>query len=279
MESLNWWMKQSPMSETKSDSQNAVRKLTLLGTGTSMGVPMIGCDCDVCMSTNPKNNRMRTGVHVSNGDQAFLIDTPPELRLQLVRERVRMIEAVIFTHAHADHIMGLDDLRMFGFKRKVAVPLYCEAVVEETLRRAFSYAFEEHRNESWHSIPNLSFKRIGEEPFELCGLLIQPLRLIHGRLPVLGFRINDVAFCTDVSRIPDETWPLLKNLKVLILDAIRHEPHPTHFNVAKALEVIDKVQPDSAYLTHISHTLEHEATNARLPSGVELAYDGQVIPL
>ena len=267
------------MTEFDSPRPSDRPQLTLLGTGTSMGVPMIGCHCAVCTSTNPKNHRMRTGVHVSHGDRGFLIDTPPELRLQLIRAHINMIEAVIFTHAHADHIMGLDDLRMFGFKRKLAVPLYCEDIVEETLRRAFSYAFEEHRNESWHSVPNLSFQRLTLDSVELCGLTVQPLRLIHGRLPILGFRINDVAFCTDVSRIPDETWPLLNGVRVLILDAIREEPHPTHFNVAQALEVIDQVQPEFAYLTHISHTLEHEATNARLPNGVELAYDGQVIEL
>ena len=190
-----------------------------------------------------------------------------------------MIEAVVFTHAHADHIMGLDDLRMFGFKKKSAVPLYCEEIVENTLRRAFSYAFASLEGKSLHSKPNLAFERLDGQPFELCGLTIQPLRLIHGKLPVLGFRINDVAFCTDVSHVPDETWPLLQNLKVLIVDAIREEPHPSHFNVAQALEMIERVNPERAFLTHISHTLEHEQTNARLPDQVELAYDGQVIDL
>ncbi|MEW4490849.1 MBL fold metallo-hydrolase [Thalassoglobus sp. JC818] len=253
--------------------------MTLLGTGTSMGVPMIGCDCAVCTSTDPRNTRTRTGVLVETIEGSFLIDTPPELREQLVQARIKMIEAVLFTHAHADHIMGLDDLRIFGFKSKKAVPLHCEEIVEKTLRRSFSYAFDEELAKTWHSKPKLRFERIGLDPIEVCGLKIQPLRLIHGRLPILGYRINDVAFCTDVSEIPPETWPLLEGLKFLVLDAIRYESHPTHFNVEQALEVIEKIRPKFAYLTHISHSLDHETTNSQLPENVELAYDGLRLPL
>ncbi len=254
--------------------------MTLLGTGTSMGVPMIGCRCPVCLSTNPKNHRTRTGVYISAPEGPLLIDTSPELRLQLVREQIDMVHAVIYTHAHADHILGLDDLRIFGFKLKRPIPLYCEPVVEEHLRRTFSYAFVpvEERNQL-HSSPDLVFHTIGTDPFELLGLRIIPLRLIHGQLPVLGYRINDVAFCTDVSFIPDETWPLLEGLQVLILDALWDEPHPTHFSVQQACEVIARLQPKRAFLTHCSHRLDYEKTNARLPAGVELAYDGLQIPL
>lgn len=253
--------------------------LTLLGTGTSMGVPMIGCDCDVCTSSDPKNHRLRTEVYVRHGVQGFLIDTSPEMRLQLLRASIRSIDAVVYTHAHADHIMGLDDLRIFGFKHKQPVPLYCEEVVELTLKSTFSYAFSDGAKDSLHSIPKLEFRRIGEEPFPLCGLTVRPIRLVHGTLPILGFRINDVAFCTDVSLIPEKSWPLLAGLRVLVLGAIRDEPHPTHFNIEQALEVVRRVQPGRTYLTHISHTLDHEQTNARLPPGVELAYDGLEIPL
>ena len=258
---------------------NLEASLTLLGTGTSMGVPMIGCDCPVCTSTNPKNDRMRTGVAVRNGRHCFLIDTGPELRLQLVRDSISTVDAVIFTHAHADHIMGLDDLRIFGFKTKQPVPLYCEPETEQTIRGTFAYAFHEDAPNSLHSRPQLGFHTIGEDPFELCGLTIHPIRFIHGRLPILGFRINDVAFCTDVSEIPERSWPLLENLDVLILGAIRNKPHPTHFNVEQALEVIQRTRPRRAYLTHISHYLEHEATNRRLPENVELAYDGLTLSL
>jgi phosphoribosyl 1,2-cyclic phosphate phosphodiesterase len=254
--------------------------MTLLGTGTSMGVPMIGCRCPVCTSTNPRNSRTRTGVYICAPEGPLLIDTSPELRLQLVREQIDMVQAVVYTHAHADHILGLDDLRIFGFKLKRPIPLYCEPVVEEHLRRTFSYAFVPLEDRyHHHSAPDLVFRTIGTEPFDVLGLRFVPLRLIHGQLPVLGYRINDVAFCTDVSFIPEETWPLLEGLKVLIIDALWDEPHPTHFSIAQACEVIARVKPERAYLTHCSHRLDYEKTNARLPAGVELAYDGLQIPL
>ena len=249
--------------------------LTLLGTGTSMGVPVIGCDCDVCRSTNPKNRRDRTGVLVEAPQGTFLIDTPPELRLQLIREQVRSIDAVVYTHAHADHILGLDDLRIFGYKRKGTVPLYCEEPVERSLRRQFFYAFDEAELASAHSTPRLEFRRIGFEPFELLGLTVRPFRVLHGETDVLAFRFGDLAFVTDCKKIPEKSWPLLEGLEVLIIDALWDEPHPTHFNVAEALEAIERVRPKRAYFTHVSHRLEYEATNARLPDGVELSYDGQ----
>lgn len=248
--------------------------MTLLGTGTSMGVPMIGCDCAVCHSENPRNQRTRTGVAISGPDGTLLIDTPPELRLQLIRERIGMVDAVAFTHAHADHILGLDDLRIFGFKRKAPVPLYCEPAVEGTLRRQFFYAFDDRERESQHSKPQLEFRQIGDAPFHVCGLEVHPFRVWHGRTPVLAFRINDVAFVTDCKVIPSESWPLLEGLETLIVDALWDEVHPTHFNVAEALEVIERVKPQRSYLTHVSHRLEYDATNARLPEGVELSYDG-----
>jgi phosphoribosyl 1,2-cyclic phosphate phosphodiesterase len=260
------------------DLAGTARSLTLMGTGTSMGVPMIACDCPVCTSSDPHDARTRTGVAVRNGTRNFLIDTGPELRLQVVRAGIREIEGVVYTHAHADHIMGMDDLRMFCFRQRQAIPLYCEPAVEQTLRHTFAYAFNPEP-ESLHSRPHLEFRRIGEEPFELCGMTVQPIRLVHGRLPVLGFRIQDVAFCTDVSEIPDASWRHLENLRVLILGAIREEPHPTHFNVSQALDVVARCRPRQTYLTHISHSLPHSSTNARLPDGVQLAYDGLTIPL
>ncbi|MBL8850032.1 MAG: MBL fold metallo-hydrolase [Planctomycetaceae bacterium] len=251
---------------------------TLLGTGTSMGVPMIGCRCSVCTSANVRNQRTRAGAAVRTAASAFLIDTPPELRLQLVREQIDHIEAIVFTHAHADHIMGLDDVRIFGYKLRGAVRLYCEAEVEAILRRTFSYAFDEAIADSLHSRPQLEFVRIGTEPFELAGVVVRPFRLMHGITPVLGFRIGNVAYATDCNAIPDESWPLLADLDVLVIDALWDEPHPTHFNVAQALEVIDRVKPRRAYLTHVSHRLDYEATNARLPPHVKLAHDGLQLP-
>jgi len=260
------------------DAPSPRNQIILLGTGTSVGVPMIGCHCDVCTSDDPRNHRTRTGVAVQAPEGVFLIDTPPELRLQLVREKIDSVEAVLFTHGHADHIFGLDDLRIVGMRRGAAVPLYCEPDVEAHIRSTFSYAFRPPGNPHPGAIPRLTFRPIGLEPISLLGLTVRPIRLWHGRLPVLGFRINDVAFCTDVSRIPDESWPLLEGLDVLIIDALRERPHPTHMSIAQSLDVVDRLKPRRTYLTHLSHALDYETTNARLPEGVELAYDGLRIP-
>ncbi len=254
------------------------RELILLGTGTSVGVPVIGCRCPVCTSSNPKNNRTRTAVLVHAPDGDFLIDTPPELRIQLLREGVSIVHAAVFTHSHADHIFGLDDLRIFGYRLNREIPLYCEASVEKQLRMAFNYAFEPLDPDAHHfAVPKLRFERMTTEPFELLGQSIRPIRLLHGKLPILGFRINDVAYCTDVSAIPEESWSLLEGLDTLVIDALRDQPHPTHFSVAQALEAIERIKPRRAYFTHISHSLEYEATNARLPEHVQLSFDGQRI--
>ncbi|MCA9054753.1 MAG: MBL fold metallo-hydrolase [Planctomycetaceae bacterium] len=259
-------------------TQSQVGALILMGTGTSMGVPMIGCHCDVCTSSNPKNQRTRTGVAVHAPEGTFLIDTPPELRLQLVRERIDMVEAVVYTHAHADHLLGLDDLRIFGYKRRAPVDLYCEAAVEASIRQTFAYAFSSDPGD--HSRPDLAFRRIGLEPFDLLGFTIRPLRLMHGKLPVLGFRIGDVAFCTDCNSIPPESREILRGIDTLVLDALwEGDPHPTHYNVEQALEVVEDLQPRQTYFTHVSHRLDYDRTNARLPRGVELAYDGLQIPI
>ena len=255
------------------------QELVLLGTGTSTGVPMIGCDCDVCRSPNPRNKRMRTGVAVHAPGGTFLIDTSPELRLQLLREQIQIAHAVIFTHGHVDHLYGLDDTRLFPYQLGYPLPIYLEESTEATMRAAFSYAFRERPPEAqgW-SIPQFDVRRIDEKPFELLGLTVQPVRLLHGRMPVLGYRFTDVAFCTDVSTIPDESWSKLEGLDVLILDTLRDKPHPTHFSIDQALEVVDRLKPKQTWLTHISHSLEHEATNARLPANVQLAYDGLRVP-
>lgn len=258
---------------------NEQLSLTLLGTGTSIGVPVVGCDCEVCTSTNPKNQRTRAGVLVRGPLGNFVIDTPPELRLQLVREKAKLIHAAVFTHAHADHIMGLDDLRIFGFRLERAVPLLCETGVEEQIRKSFHYAFSDAPQSHKFSRPRLTFETIrADEPFQLCGLKVQPLRLMHGKLPILGFRIGNIAYCTDVCTIPAGTRKQLEGLDVLILDCLREDPHPTHMHLDLALKTIARFAPKRAYLTHLSHQFEYEARNAQLPEGIELAYDGLTLP-
>jgi phosphoribosyl 1,2-cyclic phosphate phosphodiesterase len=251
------------------------RTFTFLGTGTSVGVPMVGCDCAVCTSSDPRNHRYRCSVLIGTPAGNILIDTGPELRLQLVREKVRLIHAVLYTHYHADHVFGLDDLRPFPRLLGGPVPVYCTSEVERKIRAAFAYAFQpelEHLPPGF--VPKLVFHRITEEPFSVLGQRVVPIPLIHAQFEVFGFRFDRIAYCTDVNRIPPESWPLLEGLDVLVLDALRFKPHPGHFSLDEALEVIERVKPGRAYLTHMAHEVDHETTNRRLPKGVELAYDG-----
>jgi phosphoribosyl 1,2-cyclic phosphate phosphodiesterase len=253
----------------------ANRTFTFLGTGTSVGVPMVGCDCSVCTSADPRNQRYRCAVLIGLPEGNLLIDTPPELRLQLLRARVKVVHAVLFTHFHADHVCGLDDLRPIPRYLGGAVPLYCTYEVERKIRHSFDYAFAANA-ESLPAgfIPKLIFRNIDERPFEVLGEKVVPIPLIHAHFNVLGFRIGDVAYCTDVNKIPKESWPLLEGLRVLVLDALRFKPHPGHFCLDEALEVIGRLGPSQAYLTHMSHDLDHAETNRALPRNVELAYDG-----
>src|SRR6516225_4372828 len=251
------------------------RKFTFLGTGTSTGVPMVGCDCAVCRSPNPRNHRYRCAVLLRLPQGNLVIDTPPELRLQLLRENVPLVHAVLYTHYHADHVFGLDDVRPFPKLLGGPVPLFCTAEVERFIRNTFAYAFRPYAEQSpLGYVPQLTFQRITEEPFQILGERITPVPLIHAHFNVFGFRIGNIAYCTDVNRIPEESWRLLEDLDVLVLDALRNRPHPAHFGLSEALDVIARLQPRQTYLTHMSHELEHVATNSQLPRGVELAYDG-----
>ena len=251
------------------------RSFTFLGTGTSVGIPMVGCNCAVCTSADPRNQRYRCSVLIRLPTGNLLIDTPPELRLQLVRAKVGVIHSVLFTHFHADHVFGLDDLRPIPRHLGTAVPLYCTTEVERKLRQAFSYAFSNEAEAlPMGFVPKLVFRTIDEAPFDVLGVKVVPIPLVHAHFNVLGFRVGDVAYCTDVNKIPPESWRLLDGLKVLVLDALRYKPHPGHFCLDEALEVIDRVKPQRAYLTHMSHDLDHAETNRKLPKNVELAYDG-----
>lgn len=253
-------------------------ELLFLGTGTSVGVPVIGCGCDCCTSTDPRDNRSRTSVAVGLPGGTLLVDTTPDLRSQLLRARIDRIDAVLYTHDHADHVYGLDDVRPICFATGRALPLFCEERVERRIRTAFDYAFSSEPP-AGGGVPKLVFERIGLEPFDLLGQRVVPLRLKHGPFDVLGFRIGDLAYCTDTNGIPDATWPLLAGVDTLILDCLRPTPHPTHFSLADALAVAERVAARRTLLVHMAHELAHAATQRSLPAGVELAYDGLSIPL
>jgi phosphoribosyl 1,2-cyclic phosphate phosphodiesterase len=252
----------------------------LLGTGTSVGVPVIGCGCSVCTSGNPRNDRLRCAAVVGLPEGVLLIDTPPDLRTQLLRARVGVIHAVAYTHEHADHLYGLDDLRLFQFYLRAPVPVYCEPFVEQRIRHVYDYAFDAQEPTHQGATPQLDFHPIGLQPFTVLGATVTPIRLHHGpRFRVLGFRIGDLAYCTDTNEIPPESWRLLEGLDVLILDALRRKPHPTHFSLDEAVAAARRIGARRTYFTHVGHDLEHEATNAQLPPGMELAYDGLRLPV
>ena len=248
-------------------------EVIFLGTGTSHGVPMIACDCAVCRSDDPRDRRNRASVAVRAADgQVILIDAAPELRLAAVACGLTRVDAILFTHAHADHIMGLDDVRRFNDVAGRAIDCFASRGTLERLRGVFAYT-EVTYERTPADRPSLRFEAI-DSPVRVCGLEVVPVPLLHGTAEVLGFRIGRMAYCTDCSAIPEESWKLLEGLDLLILDALRHTPHPTHFTLAEALEVVARLAPGRALLTHITHELPHEATNASLPAGVALAHDG-----
>ena len=255
-------------------------QMVLLGTGTSVGVPMIGCGCPVCRSDNPRNKRTRCSAVLGLPGGNLLIDTSPDVREQLLREQIGIVHSVLYTHEHADHVFGLDDLRLMQFYLGGPVPLYCEAPVENRIRSSFDYAFSKAEQTHPGAVPQLVFHRVGLEPFEILGTKVVPIRMQHGRrFQVLGYRFGNVAYCTDVNEIPAESMELLRGLDVLILDALRPRGHATHFSLEQAMEVVHVLAPKQTYFTHMSHELEHEATNASLPPGMALAYDGLRIDL
>lgn len=255
-------------------------QMILLGTGTSVGVPMVGCGCSTCHSTNARNKRTRCSAVLGLPEGNLLIDTSPDLRTQLLREEIGIIHAVAYTHEHADHIFGLDDLRLMQFRLGGPVPLYCEPSVEARIRKSYDYAFIDATGLHAGAVPQLAFRRIGLEPFKALGASITPIRLKHGeRFDVLGFRIGNIAYCTDVNLIPESSLERLQNLDVLILDALRPKGHATHFSLSEAIEIARLLKPRQTYFTHTSHELEYEATSRSLPAGMALAYDRLSIPL
>jgi phosphoribosyl 1,2-cyclic phosphate phosphodiesterase len=251
-------------------------RVVFLGTGTSHGVPMIGCSCAVCESTDPRDGRLRSSIFVEvPGGARILVDTSPDLRQQALRHRIARLDAILFTHAHADHVLGLDEVRRFNAVLGRAIPSYANAETWRRIRQTFSYAFDPSTPKAG-GVPEIEAHEIAG-PLVVGGVRVVPVPVWHGRMPVLGFRFGSFAYLTDCNRIDDASWALLEGVDTLVVDALRERRHPTHFTVDEALEVVSRVGPSSAYFTHISHDLGHEATNARLPAGVALAYDGLVL--
>ncbi len=249
-------------------------RITFLGTGTSHGVPVIACDCDVCRSSDPRNKRTRASIYLEQDGIRLLIDVSPEFRLQCLANDVRDIDAVLLTHSHADHIFGLDDLRRINHLRGGPAPIYAEAPTLKRVREVFSYAF--HPGQIGGGVPQFDLRAI-DGPFQIGPVSVEPLRVWHGRVPVTAFRFGSFAYVTDTNRIPPESLERLRGLHTLVLDGLRYRPHSTHFNIEQALEVVRELQPARTYLTHMTHDLDYARLLAELPDGVEPAYDSLVI--
>jgi phosphoribosyl 1,2-cyclic phosphate phosphodiesterase len=245
--------------------------LVVLGSGTSMGVPTIGCDCAVCSSSDPHDKRTRPSILIEYGSHTVLIDTTPDFRQQAICNQVRKLDAVVFTHAHADHILGLDDLRPLTLRRSEKLPLYANPSTAAVLRYIFRYIFES--DYKYGGLAQVELHEV-DGPFELFGARFEPVIVLHGDAQIYGYRFGSAAYLTDFSRIPDKSLQQLLGLDILFLDALRHRPHPTHSTVENSLRLVEHLKPRRTFFTHISHDLPHQATNATLPSNVRLAYDG-----
>jgi phosphoribosyl 1,2-cyclic phosphate phosphodiesterase len=252
-------------------------KITVLGSGTSVGIPTIGCHCAVCRSDDPRDQRLRPSIYVQYGEHGVLIDTTPDFRQQALRAQIPRVDAILFTHSHADHIMGLDDVRPFNFKQGGEIPIYGAEEHLENICRCFRYIFDPNKTES--SRPRLTPHVFNGGSIDLFGVPFLPIRLCHGTGTVYGFRFAGAAYLTDHSDIPEESMEQLCGLDVLFLDALRHRPHPTHSTVERSLQSVEKLAPRRAFFTHICHDLAHESTEAKLPANVRLAYDGLEIEL
>ncbi len=252
-------------------------KITFLGTGTSQGVPLIGCECVVCQSPDPKDKRLRSSVMIENNGNTFVIDTGPDFRQQMLREKVKKLDAIILTHEHKDHIAGLDEVRAFNYLQKKEMDVYASERVQEALKREFAYIFS---GVEYPGIPKVKLHTIQNIPFEVNGTLFKPVEVFHYKLPVFGFRIGDFTYITDANFIADEEKKKIKGSKVIVLNALRREKHVSHYTLDEAVELLNELAPEKAYLIHISHQLgKHAEINEELPSFIRCAFDGLSIEI
>jgi len=246
--------------------------IEILGSGTSMGVPVVGCECGVCQSNDSRDKRLRTSAFVRIRDVSILIDTSVDYRQQMLRAGKKWIDAVLYTHHHVDHILGMDDLRSLNLLFHYKIPIYAHSETMENIKRVFSYVFADEEVPS--DIPQIEAHVIDEDPFEVMGVQITPIPLWHGKMKVFGYRIGDFAYCTDVNNIPESSYERLKDLKILVLGALRFRPHPTHFSIAEAIEEAIKIGAEQTYFIHMTHEVPYEETERQLPPNIHLAYDG-----
>ena len=252
-------------------------KVTFLGTGTSIGVPVITCDCPVCKSADPHDKRMRTSVMLEVNGYTFVIDCGPDFRIQMLRENVNNLDAVIFTHEHRDHIAGIDDIRAFNYVLNKKIDIYGSRQVMEAIQTEFPYIFSESR---YFGAPQLTIHNIDDAPFSICNVEFIPIKALHEKLPVTGFRIGDFTYITDASYISPKEMEKIKGSKVIVLNALRNSKHVSHFSVGEAVEILTKLRPEAAYLTHLSHFVGlHNEVNSKLPGFIQLAYGGLTLTI
>jgi phosphoribosyl 1,2-cyclic phosphate phosphodiesterase len=246
-------------------------RLTVLGSGTSMGVPTIGCTCAVCQSTDPHDRRTRPSVLLEYAEKFVLIDTTPDFREQAIREKITRVDAVLYTHTHADHILGLDDLRPLSYHRNGKIPLYARPEAAEFIRNMFRYIFD--ADYKFGGLAQVELKPV-DSAFDLFGIPVEPIPVIHGETEIYGFRLGSMAYLTDFSSVPEDSLDMLQGLDILFLDALRYKPHPTHSTIEQSLQIAERVAAKRVFFTHICHDLPHRETNAQLPAHVRLAHDG-----
>ncbi|MCK9290689.1 MAG: MBL fold metallo-hydrolase [Bacteroidales bacterium] len=252
-------------------------RITVLGSGTSQGVPVVACPCAVCHSTDEKDKRLRSSIMIEENDTAVVIDAGPDFRQQMLRQQVKQLDAILITHTHKDHIAGLDDVRSFNYLSQKPMTVYATKKDQQAIMREFFYAFTE---QPYPGVPRIQFQDLTETPFKIGSLEIIPLKVMHMRLEVFGFRLKDFAYITDVNHIPDKTMKLLEGVKVIILDALRKEKHLSHFTLDEAIEVARQLKVEQAYFTHISHLMGfHQQVQNELPDNMSLAWDGLIIDL